>query len=108
MLPTRVLRLNLQVLQKAKLPAAGLPQGDSAALSAGIAIVRKVLQENAQAHPHGWRTHEIYSLALKEQAPEGFQSTLKTGGGAAKPPHLEHPVRSKRYACSGLDFEGRG
>ncbi|RXW20593.1 hypothetical protein EST38_g5255 [Candolleomyces aberdarensis] len=60
-------------------------------------MVRKVLQENAHASPHGWRTHEIYSLALKEKAPDGFQSTVKTHNGQAKPPHLEHPIRSKSF-----------
>ncbi|KAJ2919014.1 hypothetical protein MD484_g1440, partial [Candolleomyces efflorescens] len=96
MLPTQCLRLQLNKATQ-HLFGPGGPQHDAAALSAGIAIVRKVLQESAGAHPHGWRTHEIYSLALKEKAPEGFESVVMTHNGQAKPPHLEHPVRSKNF-----------
>jgi hypothetical protein len=96
MLPTRSLLLNLQVFQKAGILAAGLPQQDPTALSKGIAIVRKVLQDNKGHNEKGWKTHEIYSLALKEKAPEGFRSTVMTTPRQAAPPHLEHPIRSKK------------
>ncbi|KAF5336383.1 hypothetical protein D9611_006551 [Ephemerocybe angulata] len=95
MRPSRTLLLNLQVFQKAGAPAAGLPQLDRTALSKGIAIVRKVLKENPA--PHGLRTHEIYALALKEQAPEGFKSTLQITPRQAALPHPEHPIRSKTF-----------
>lgn len=98
MLSTRCLRLQLDKARH-QLFGPGGPQHDAAALSAGIAIVRKVLQENASTSPHGWRTHEIYSLALKEKAPEGFESVVRTHNGQAKPPHSEHPVRSKTCVC---------
>ena len=99
MLPTRTLLLNLQVFQKAGILAAGMPQRDPVALSKGIAMVRKVLEENKTQNYKGWKTHEIYSLVLKESAPEGFSSAVRTTPGQVAPPHPEHPVRSKKYVA---------
>ena len=96
MLPTRSLLLNLQVFQKAGIQAAGLPQRDGTALSKGIAIVRKVLQDNKAQNQKGWKTHEIYNLALKEAAPQGFRTTVTTTPRQVALPHPEHPIRSKK------------
>lgn len=98
MLSTRSLSLNLQVLHSLGVAAGGFLQRDLDTLleSQGIAIVRKVLQDNKSQNARGWKTHELYTLALKEPAPEGFRSAVKTGAGRPAPPHVGHPIRSKR------------
>ncbi|KAH6909654.1 hypothetical protein BKA70DRAFT_1399976 [Coprinopsis sp. MPI-PUGE-AT-0042] len=71
------------------------PIADGNAVKEGVAIVRKVLAENPS--PKGWRTGEIYELALKEPVPEGFKCVLPNGMFSQPPPHIEHPIRSKKF-----------
>lgn len=101
MLPTRSLLLNLQVFQRAGVAAAGIPQRDPEALSKGIAIVRKVLEDNKKDNARGWKTSELYALALKEKAPEGFTHNV-VRNGAPLPPHLDHPIRSKKCVLGAM------
>ncbi|TFK20512.1 hypothetical protein FA15DRAFT_759329 [Coprinopsis marcescibilis] len=69
---------------------------DSAAMSMGVAIVRKVMREHATTE-NGLRTKDIYELALKEPAPQDFQTVLPISNIPTPPPHPEHPIRSKVF-----------
>ncbi|PPQ74548.1 hypothetical protein CVT26_007940 [Gymnopilus dilepis] len=81
--------------------------------AAGVAIIRRILQR--ESFPNGFTTAEMYDLAVKEPAPEGFPSfplsrqrlapaatrKKKDKKGVVEPQsypgHPDHPVRSIRF-----------
>ncbi|EAU81421.1 hypothetical protein CC1G_05251 [Coprinopsis cinerea okayama7 len=89
------MRLTQTLFRAVQRPVLDRAITDGPALSSGIAIVRKVLKENPK--PEGWRTNEIYELALKEPAPEGFHTALPVENIPVPPPNPSHPIRSKQF-----------
>jgi len=78
MRPSLPRSLNLQVLQKLGVPAAGLRQHTGADISRGVALVRAVLKENEAGNANGWRTGEIFNLARAKAFPEGEENPIKS------------------------------
>ena len=68
------------------------------AVVTGIKVVRKILAENS--FPNGFTTKELYALARKEPAPEGFTPFFLDQTTDKVVPHPEHPVRSIRCVLS--------
>lgn len=74
------------------------------ALSAGIAILRKILKEHS--FPNGFTTKQIYHISQNYPPPKNFppyvlsQPTLK---GALPVPRPEHPIRSIRLRALSTD-----
>ncbi|XP_006463738.1 hypothetical protein AGABI2DRAFT_179993 [Agaricus bisporus var. bisporus H97] len=76
------------------------PLAPPSAIRHGVSIVRKILTETDCSN--GLSTSEIYQLALQHPIPEGYRGDDrfdpdKPHLGPTRPPHNEHPVRSKAF-----------
>ena len=66
----------------------------ASALSAGIAIVRKIL--NDHQFPNGVTTKRLYELSKSYPPPPNFKPMEDPGPGVTTAPRPDHPIRSVR------------
>ena len=73
---------------------------ESQAINHGVRVVRSVLAANP--FPNGFKTDDLFKLAVKEPIPENFTPVAlePTARQSVPPPHATHPVRSVKCVYS--------